>query len=51
MGIVLGFVLGGMVILLMELLDKSFKTVDDIEEWLGLPVLGIVPRIDGIKKL
>lgn len=41
----LGAMLGVMVALLLEYLDDSLKTPQDIEHHLKLPVLGIVPKL------
>ncbi len=45
----LGLFMGiaGMIIYARELLDNTFSTPDLIESDLGLPVLGILPEIDG----
>ncbi len=51
MGILLGFVIGGAAALLVELLDNSFKKVEDVEATLGLPVLGVTPRAPFLKKV
>ena len=51
LGIVLGLAIGGAVVLLLELLDSSFKKVEDVEEALGLQVLGISPKVDFDKHL
>lgn len=51
MGIMLGLVVGGAVAILVELLDNSFKKVEDVEEALELPVFGVTPRIDFLKKM
>jgi polysaccharide biosynthesis transport protein len=51
MGILMGLVIGGAAVLLMELLDKSFKRVEDVEEYLGLPVLGVAPHIEYVKQV
>lgn len=51
MGVLLGFVIGGAAALLVELLDNSFKKVEDVEEALGLPVLGVTPRAPFLKKM
>jgi len=40
----LGFGIG--LVYLIEFFDHSFKTVEDVEQVLGLTVLGTVPRID-----
>lgn len=51
MGIVLGLVLGGAAALLVELLDSSFKRPEDIENVLGLEVIGITPKIEHLDKV
>lgn len=45
-GGVFGLMLGMGVVLLIEFLDKTIKTVDDIKRTLKLPVLGTIPQID-----
>lgn len=45
-GIILGLALGGAAVLLVELLDSSFKKVEDVEETLGLQVIGVSPKVD-----
>jgi uncharacterized protein involved in exopolysaccharide biosynthesis len=49
MGILMGLVVGGAAVLLLELMDKSFKHVEDVEEFLGLRVIGVAPHIDFVK--
>jgi succinoglycan biosynthesis transport protein ExoP len=49
--IVLGLAIGGGVVLLVELLDTSFKKPEDAENELGIPVVGIVPKIEYLKKV
>ncbi len=51
MGIILGFIVGGGLALMIELMDNSFKRVEDVEEHLGIPVIGIIPIIDSVKKI
>ncbi len=51
MGLALGLVIGGAAAILVELLDTSFKKVADVEEYLGLPVLGIAPKIEYMTKV
>ena len=46
MGVLLGIILGGAAVFLAEIVDNSFRTVDDVEEMLRLPVLAAIPRID-----
>lgn len=49
MGLLLGLIIGGMGALLTEMLDNSFKRVDDVEDSLGLPVVAVVPKIEKLK--
>lgn len=46
MAIAAGAAIGGGLIFLLEYMDHSFKTVEDIEEYLKLPVLGTMPKIE-----
>jgi uncharacterized protein involved in exopolysaccharide biosynthesis len=46
LGLVLGIALGVSVIVLMELLDDSYKTVEQVQESLNILVLATIPRID-----
>lgn len=46
MGGVFGLMLGVGVTFLIELLDKSLKTVDDVKRYLRMKVLGTIPQID-----
>ena len=50
-GLVLGLVIGGVAVVLMELMDKSFKKVEEVSDELGLPVLGIAPKMPFLKKV
>lgn len=50
----LGMMLSVFVIFLMEYLDNTIKTPDDVEKYLGLPVIGVIPhfpneKIRGVK--
>ena len=47
----LGIVLGLGIIFIMFYFDTTIKNSEEIEEKLGLPVLGVVPAIDNGKKL
>ena len=47
LAIVLGLVLGIGLVLLLELLDNTVKSQADVENVLGLPLLGILPSIPG----
>lgn len=51
MGVMLGLVVGGAVAILVELLDNSFKKVEDVEEALELPVFGVAPKMEFLKKM
>ena len=46
MGVILGLAIGGGAVLVAELMDTSFKKVDDVESILGLRVIGISPKVD-----
>ena len=48
MGLALGLVLGGAVVFGVEMLDRSFKRVEDIEDELDLPVLATIPKIENL---
>ncbi|MBM3887721.1 MAG: polysaccharide biosynthesis tyrosine autokinase [Verrucomicrobia bacterium] len=39
-----GLALGVMLAFFVEYLDTSVKTIDDVERYLGLPVLGVIPQ-------
>lgn len=49
-GALAGFFISGLVITLMFLLNDSVKTTEDVEKYLELSVLGIIPRYDGLNK-
>ncbi|HEX9975327.1 MAG TPA: GNVR domain-containing protein [bacterium] len=51
MAIVVGAIIGGGLIFLLEYMDHSFKNVEDIEKYLNLPVLGTIPKIEISAKL
>jgi len=46
MGLGLGLLLGGGAILLLEILDSSFKRIDDVESYLKLKVIGTIPKVN-----
>jgi uncharacterized protein involved in exopolysaccharide biosynthesis len=46
MGILLGLALGFGAIIIVEMLDNSFKKIEDLTAYLGVPVLGTIPRMD-----
>ncbi|MDH3326838.1 MAG: polysaccharide biosynthesis tyrosine autokinase [Gammaproteobacteria bacterium] len=45
LSIVVGLMLGVFVAMIRVSLDKTFKTIDDVREMLGIPILGIVPKM------
>lgn len=45
----LGLMLGGAAAFAKEHLDDTFKSPEDVEEKLGLPLLGIIPLVNEIK--
>ena len=51
MGIMLGMVIGCAAAVVAELFDTSFKKVEDIEKDLGVPVMGVIPKIDALKHI
>lgn len=50
LGAILGFIIGGVVTILAELLDNSFKKVEEVEEFLGTRVLATIPNIPAMRK-
>jgi polysaccharide chain length determinant protein (PEP-CTERM system associated) len=51
LGCVMGAMLGLALVFMVEYLDHSLSTVEEVERYLGLPVLGTIPRMDlGIKR-
>ncbi len=49
-GFAMGLVLGGAFVFLIEILDNSFKRVDDIEYELNLPVIATIPKIEKLRR-
>jgi len=49
LGLVLGLMIGGAAAVIAEILDNSFKRVEDVEEVLGLKVIAVVPKIEKLK--
>jgi len=45
MGLILGLMIGGGVILILVMLDDSFKKVEEVEDYLKLSVMATIPRI------
>jgi len=47
LGLVLGLLIGAALVIGFELADHSFRSPDQMEEFLGVTVLGSVPRLSG----
>jgi capsular exopolysaccharide synthesis family protein len=50
LSLVFGLMTGVGLALVQHYMDDTVKTVEDIEQYLGLPTLGIVPRLGSLKK-
>lgn len=46
-GAVIGLLVGLVFAFVQETLDTSIGTIEDVEDYLGVPVLGVIPHIDG----
>src|SRR3989339_1086967 len=49
-GALIGFFMGFIFALVIEHLDTSIGTIEDVENYLQIPVLGIIPHIDSISE-
>lgn len=49
MGVLLGLVVGVGLSFLLELIDQTIRTKEQLQELLAVPMLGMIPRIDGKK--
>jgi len=45
-GALIGLLLGLVLAFVQETLDTSIGTIEDVEDYLGVPVLGVIPHID-----
>ena len=45
-GIIIGFILGVVVAFVRETIDTSIGTIEEVEGFLGVPVVGIIPFMD-----
>lgn len=45
-GVLLGIILGILVIFLQEFLDNTFKNKREVEQYLNIPVLGVIPMFE-----
>ena len=50
-GVFLGTVVGGGLILMSEFLDRSFLDVQEASEFLGVPLLGVISKINTVESL
>jgi polysaccharide biosynthesis transport protein len=46
MGLGLGLLLGVCAMIMAEVVDHSIKSIEDVEELLGMEVVGTIPRIE-----
>ena len=46
LGLLVGLMLGGGLAFLLEYLDTSVRTIEDVKKYFSWPVLGIIPRFD-----
>lgn len=44
-GAILGLLLGLVIAMLLEFLDDTLKTPEDVARYLGIPTLGLIPRV------
>jgi succinoglycan biosynthesis transport protein ExoP len=51
MGLCIGAGIGASLAFIRENLDTSIKKVDELEEQFGLPVLGVIPQADALRKV
>ncbi len=45
-GLIMGFFIGVVLAFLFETFDTSIGTIEDVEEYLQVPVLGVIPHMD-----
>jgi cobyric acid synthase len=46
MGVIIGIVLGLIIAFIVETFDTSLGAIEDVEQTLGIPVLGVIPHVD-----
>ncbi len=49
-GTIIGFILGVVLAFVRETMDTSIGTIEDVEEFLGVPVVGVIPHM-GIEQI
>lgn len=50
-GLLAGALLGAAIVAALEVLDDSIKYPDEVERLLGLPLLGIIPKLKGKRRM
>ncbi len=45
-GLVIGTILGGVFAIILESMDTSIGTIEDVERYVELPVLGVIPHLN-----
>ena len=46
-GVLMGLIIGIVLAFLAEVFDTSMGTIEDVEDLLNVPVLGVIPQLDG----
>jgi succinoglycan biosynthesis transport protein ExoP len=46
MGVIIGIVIGLIIAFIVETFDTSLGAIEDVEQTLGIPVLGVIPHVD-----
>jgi len=49
-GFTLSFIIGSILALLLERLDRGIRSAREVEALLGLPTFGLIPRLDRLKR-
>lgn len=50
MGAMMGFAIAAGIIILLHLLNDSIQTAEDVEKYIGINTLGLIPLEDGVSK-
>ena len=45
-GLLIGTILGGVFAMILESMDTSIGTIEDVEQYVKLPVLGVIPHLE-----
>lgn len=45
-GFLAGLAVGILIVFLLEAMDTNIRTISDVEQLLGLPMLGVIPQVD-----